>query len=260
MGAITRPEWKQFGPSHLLVLAIIIVVVAMVIVMRNRYRSDPVRRRMLTVLALLILCSEISFYVANIMELSHGRQVATENSAIGLFLPLHLCGAVLYFIWAFALRPNRLCFEVVFCWSFVGGVLAALMPDMRGHNFPDFLAFQMFFSHGMLLVMGVFLVCAYSRDYPLTWKSILRVMGVTLILAVLAFIVNQRFGTNYMFLGGSPAGERTPLDYLSPGLGRIPEMALIALVVFYCEYGVWRLTAGRGLLRAQDKVVVAALD
>jgi uncharacterized membrane protein YwaF len=64
-------------------------------------------------------------------------------------------------------------------------------------------------------------------------------------LAVLAALANATWGTNYMFLGGSPPGQTTPLDYLSTGFWKIPEMAAIFLTLLYGMYGIWKLTAGR---------------
>jgi hypothetical integral membrane protein (TIGR02206 family) len=158
------------------------------------------------ILGFLIFLQEITYYV---WHYAH-HTLSVQNAIL-----LHLCGAILIFIWLFTIKPNKYFFEIIFYWGFVGGPIALGVPNFEGYHFPQYIVFQYYISHILLMVFCIFLLVAY-KEYVITWGSQIRVFIFTICLGAISVIVNKIYGTNYLFLNGNLSdGVKSPLDFMS---------------------------------------------
>ena len=181
-----------FGRSHEIVLALTVVVPLVL--------SALVRATGSSALARLI---RWSFAAAVVSAWAFWYVIATRNGwlDLGNALPMDLCSwaaiaTIVTLIW-----PGQKSYELAYFWALAGTVQGILTPGVP-FDFPEprFIEFSVF--HGGIIASVLFLTLGLKlRPHP---ASIPRVIGWTLLYALMAGIVDWQFGVNYGFLRAKP--------------------------------------------------------
>jgi hypothetical integral membrane protein (TIGR02206 family) len=158
-----------------------------------------------------------------------------------VLLPLHLCDLLLILGVAVLFTRRLALAEVVYYWAAAGTLMAILTPDVR-YGFPHSRFVVFFGFHGLVIAMMAVAV-AGMRLEPRR-GSALRTWLLTNAYAALVALVNQAWGTNYMFLCQKPRGS-TLLDLLGPWPWYVVAGSAVALGLFLLLELPWRLRPSR---------------
>jgi hypothetical integral membrane protein (TIGR02206 family) len=209
-----------FGPDHLAALA---ATAAAGWLLSWLVRRDP-RGKAALWLRLGLAALLLGAAAAHLAYLSTTRPLGVWD-----FVPLHLCD-FLIFMSAFALvTQHRLACELLYFWASTGTLLAMVTPDLA-FGFPHPYFFTFFVLHGGVVVAAAVMTFGAGRE-PRPggpW----RVFAITLAYAAVAAVVNEMFGTNFLYLRGKPP-EPTLLDRLGPWPAYLATAALLALALFW---------------------------
>lgn len=212
-----RPEaFVLWGPEHRAVLALTGFGILAVILARTRlqqWRGKDAGWRRAIATALI---------VNELIEVGLATAQGTAR------VPLQLCDlAVFLTAWAlWSLRP--LVSELAYFWGVAGSLQAMLTPDVRA-AFPSYEWVKFFLTHcGVVLCVAYLAVTGRVCSTP---QTIWRVFGLTNVYAVLAGLINWRFGTNYGYLAHKPM-QPSLLDYFGPWPYYILVMEGAALLSF----------------------------
>lgn len=149
-------------------------------------------------------------------------------------LPLNLCN-LLVFLSVFALLTrNQLAYEFVYLLGIPAASQVLLTPALGPFGFPHILFFQIFISHGGVVLAALLLTCVEGLR-PSSWRSVRRVAAITLLYATGIFFLNPLLGGNYLFLAYKPPAA-TLLDWLGPWPWYILSMVGIGLALLVLMY------------------------
>jgi len=208
-----------FGPDHLTALA---ATTAVAWLLSRLVGRDPGGKRALFIrlgLAALLLGATAAYLA---------YESTMRPLGVWDFVPLHLCD-FLIFMAAFALATQHpLACELLYFWASTGTLLAMVTPDLA-FAFPHPYFFAFFVLHGGVVIAAAVMTFGAGRG-PRPggpWRA----FAITLAYAAVAALVNELFGTNFLYLSGKPA-EPTLLDRLGPWPVYLATAALLALALF----------------------------
>lgn len=223
--AYEGPPFTLFSPAHLLPLAAIVLICALLGLLTPRLGAAG-REGLRWGLALFACANWIAW---DLWQLANGIWSVTYS------LPLHLCTfSVPLSALMLATRSYRL-YEVLYFWGFAGGTQALITPDLTagGFNFPHFVYWIFWTSHGVVLWAVVFAAAGWG--YRPTWGSIGRVMIFTACFALAVGLVNWLTGGNYLFIARKPEFPSL-IDYLGPWPWYIAPLVALAVLAFLLVY------------------------
>jgi hypothetical integral membrane protein (TIGR02206 family) len=212
----------QLGAAHLAALGIIFLLA----LAGWRIQMDAGQRRWLRgTLAGVLLLNELGWHAWHI---HYGLWTVDE------MLPLELCNLmVLASAWTLLSR-NQLGFEFIYLLGIPAASQVLVTPALGPYGFPHILFFQIFISHGGVVLAALYLVLGEGMR-PLSWRSVRRVAAWTMLYALAIFWLNQVLGSNYLFLAHKPPAA-TLLDYLGPWPWYILPMVGIGLLLVTALY------------------------
>lgn len=233
----TGAPFIQWGEAHLGVLGVITLLVLASRWLRLEARQQ---RGLRVMLAGLLLLNELGWHA---WHLYHGLWTLES------MLPLELCNLmVLASAWTLLTR-SQVGFEFIYLLGIPAASQVLITPALGPYGFPHLLFFQIFISHGGVVLAALYL--ALQEDMrPRGWRSIRRVAGWTMLYALAIFRLNQFLGSNYLFLAHKPPAV-TLLDYLGPWPWYILSMVAIGLLLATALYLPFHLAD-----RHKHKVVV----
>ena len=134
-------------------------------------------------------------------------------------------------------QPNYRIFNVMVYWIFLGTFVALLTPHLI-NGFPNFTFFKYWIVHGGLVIYFLYLSIALGfKPGP---KSVLRSFGFLQLYFLFTICMNLVLGSNYVYLMGKPP-TASPMDWFGPWPWYILVLEVIALVLFYLIYLVFKL-------------------
>ena len=212
----------QLGAAHLgaLLLVFVLALAGWRLPLQDRQRSW-----LRGTLAGLLLLNELGWHAWHIY---YGLWTV-EN-----MLPLELCNLmVLASVWTLLSR-SRVGFEFLYLLGIPAASQVLITPALGPYGFPHILFFQIFISHGGVVLAALYLALGEGMR-PRSWRSVRRVAGWTLLYASGIFWLNQVLGSNYLFLAYKPPAA-TLLDYLGPWPWYILSMVAIGLLLAAALY------------------------
>jgi hypothetical integral membrane protein (TIGR02206 family) len=213
-----------FGVPHQTALALAFIVpVALAVATRGR----PSAQRLVRFgFAGVLIASWIAWYLIS----GYRGWLTLDN-----LLPFNLCDWAMFVLVFALLRPGQRSYELAYFWA-LGGTLQGLVTPGVPYDFPDpqFLAFCVL--HAGIIAGVLYMTLALGmRPVP---ASLPRVIGWTLVYAIVAGLVDWGLGTDYAFLRAKPANASL-YDYLSPWPVYIPEVigiGLVSALVYYAPF------------------------
>jgi hypothetical integral membrane protein (TIGR02206 family) len=158
-------------------------------------------------------------------------------------LPLQLCEIGGLVTAAALWLRRRLLVELAYFWGLSGALVAVLTPDLK-QGWPSFLFLQYYSGHGAAIAAACFLVFGLGIQ-PGRWAP-LRVLALTVLLALAVGAVDAATGGNYMYLRAKPSSGPTPLDLFGPWPWYLlPATAVAVLAVALLQLPFWLSPAGQ---------------
>ncbi|QKY71003.1 TIGR02206 family membrane protein [Lentibacillus sp. CBA3610] len=222
--------FTAFGSSHLIALFIYFAGITIFLlfakkILYNRSVYNTIRWSLFSLLVL----SEVSYQTYTALN-------GIWSLADHIFL--HLCG-IAGITGAIALiNHNKLLIQITFFIGLVPAFLALVTPELP-YDFPHYRYLKFFVHHTAISWTSIFLVV--SNNVTITFKTLLKTYGYVLIYAaIIGFFVNPLLGSNYLYLSHTPTAN-TPLDLLGSGIWYYVNLCILAFVVFFVQYKLYRL-------------------
>ncbi|HNT26445.1 MAG TPA: TIGR02206 family membrane protein [Anaerolineales bacterium] len=213
----TGAPFEQLGAAHL--GALLVTFLLIVAGWRGRF-SVGQRRRLRVGLAMVILVNEIFW---------HAWHAAYGLWSVRTLLPLNLCNLMVLCSVYTLLSKKQLAYEFTYLLGIPAAVQVLITPALGQYGFPHILFFQIFISHGGIIVAALYLTLGESMR-PRSWGAVGRVAGLSILYALFIFGLNQVLGSNYLFLAYKPPAA-TLLDYLGPWPWYFLSMVAIGLAL-----------------------------
>lgn len=211
-----------FGPSHLVVLAVIAGTAAWLAVWGRR-GSETTRRNIAIGLAAALVLNKVAvFWTIFSIEHQNWRDA----------LPMHMCdwsglAAIVALLWR-----GQVPYEMAYFWGLAGTLQALITPDLK-YDFPDIRFLTFFISHGGTLVAVAFLTFAVKmRPWP---KSLPRIVLWSNVYLVVAGTTDWLLHENYGYLSHKPSSASL-LDKMGPWPWYILSLEAVAVVSFLIYY------------------------
>jgi hypothetical integral membrane protein (TIGR02206 family) len=217
-----RSPFQLFSTLHLSVIACCLLALLLLVFYLKKGTSPIYRRRDIMIFTVVFLLIEAALV---------GSKIAAGEWSLQYNLPLHLCDISAITILVALYTRSKTAFELGWYWGFVGGLMAILMPNLQfidGYFIP-------FFVWHLFLIAGPIYQLLTDR-LTLTYKSIYRALGTTVLLGCGMFVVNRWLGSNYMFVNE----KITSFDAIGlPDFpSYLPYLVLIAGVMYHLVWGV----------------------
>ena len=221
------PAFEYFGKIHLFALGVFVFINLFWLGFRNA--SNGIKATVRWLLALILLVNEIAWHYWNFI---YGKWT------IQTMLPLHLCSLLVWTGIFMLLTKNYRVYEFMYFMGIAGAIQALATPGIGIYNFPHFVFFQYFLSHGLIITSAIYMTVV-EKLRP-TWKSLLRVALWMNVYVVIIFFVNVFLGSNYLLINEKPP---TPslLDLLPEWPVYILYMELIgigSMLLLYLPFAV----------------------
>ena len=227
--------FSAYGPLHFAWIGAFIISAVLLSLIYRRL-DDGKRNLMLKIMALLIFADELGKYFLVL----YGHHSMLD------YLPLHLCSiniyVILYHAWfAKSDRVKEIIGNFLYALCMPAALAAILCPTWTRLPITSFMHIHSFTVHIMLFIYPLLLLAGGLRPrFSVFRKAILPLCGV----AVLVFVFNKIFDTEYMFLNG--AGTGNPLSFFEGLWGNPGYLASIPLLfgaVWSIMFGIpalWR--------------------
>lgn len=216
------PAFELFGELHLAALAALFLLNMTLMGFRNA--SDGVKASLRWLLAIILVVNEAAWHYWHYMY---------GTWTIQTMLPLHLCSLLVWTGAFMLMTKNYRVYEFMYFMGIGGAIQALATPGIGIYNFPHFVFFQYFLSHGLIITSAIFMTVV-EKIRP-TWKSLLRVALWMNIYVVIIYFVNLIIGSNYLMINEKPA---TPslLDLLPDWPVYILYMEVIGILTMLVLY------------------------
>ena len=149
------------------------------------------------------------------------------------YLPLHLCSINIFLILWHAIRPNRHLGSFLYTVCIPGALAALLFPAWDALPITSAMHIHSFTAHILLALYPIVLTAA--GEIRPTLRQLPSCLGMLAVLAALVYGINQRLGTNFMFLMYAEVGNPLAWFYTHWGshLWGFPVFAAGVIAVMY---------------------------
>ena len=209
--------FSLFGFQHILTMILGTVGVFIALLFSNA--NHKIVPKIIAFLTLLLKIGELLY-----------RHAVIKEPIIEL-LPLHLCNLTLIFAILVLLFRIDFLFQIVYFWG-IGAVFAIVTPDVV-RAFPDFATISFFITHFFILYAPFCCISAFNIRPTLMgfWGSFITLN----VLAVIIFFVNNKLGTNYLFINRMPEFS-SPLNAFGEWPYYLIVLEVLFLVITYILY------------------------
>ena len=219
---LSTEPFVLFGTSHVYALLSIALTILIMTILsnRNQFIKDNYKKTM--------------FYVIVIQELIFKYWGGINNHIdFEVIFSLHLCSLAIFLIVYLYYNFKQSIFELLYFWGLGGATQALITPDIFVYGFPHFRFFQVFLSHGLIVAFVFYYLLVENKT--IRKGSLKRAFITTHKVALVVFIFNFIFGSNYMFLNHKPT-TASILDQFGAWPQYIIGLEILLLIVFTLVY------------------------
>ncbi len=208
---------EKVAPILLLILLIFLIYKFQDLI--KNYKHE---KRIRLTIATMMMIGELAYMIWNFTHSLQGdvRFITT--------LPFHLCS---YAIWGLAFvlyTRNKTVYNYVFVFGVVS-VLALIFPNVN-HGFNSFRYYQLFYSHGLLMLALVYMYKIHGF-YP-NKLDLIKSFILLQIIIVYSIIGNIILNTDFLFIG--PGNK--PIDFAWDWPWHMIEYEIVMGIVYYLVY------------------------
>jgi hypothetical integral membrane protein (TIGR02206 family) len=183
--------FEYFGTTHLVALGTLILLNLFLLFFKNA--NDGTKATIRWLLALILVGNEVAWHYWNYI---YGKWT------IQTMLPLHLCSLLVWTGAWMLMTKNYRVYEFMYFMGIAGAIQALATPGIGNYNFPHFVYFQYFLSHGLIITSAIYMTVV--EGFRPTWKSMLRVALWMNVYVLIVFFINSYIGSNYLMINYKP--------------------------------------------------------
>ncbi|HSL30402.1 MAG TPA: TIGR02206 family membrane protein [Anaerolineales bacterium] len=216
------PAFEYLGTTHFAALGTLIFLNLLLMALKNA--SSTAQDRIRWLLAVVLLGNEIVWHYWN---------YSVDKWTVQTMLPLHLCSLLVWTGALMLMTKSYPIYEFMYFMGIGGAIQALATPGIGSYNYPHFLFFQYFLSHGLIITSAIFMTVV--KGFRPTWKSMVRVFLWMNLYAGVVYFINVVLGSNYLMINYKP---ETPslLDLLPEWPVYILYMEAIGIVTMLLLY------------------------
>jgi hypothetical integral membrane protein (TIGR02206 family) len=216
------PAFAQLGTAH---IGALLVIVGLAMAGWKLPLTKDQRRVLRWTLAGLLVINEFGW---------HTWHIVYGIWTVQALLPLNLCNLMVFASAWTLVSKNQAGYEFTYLLGIPAASQVLITPALGPYGFPHVLFFQIFISHGGVVLAALYLTLGEGMR-PRSWQSVWRVAGWTMLYALAVFCLNLVLGSNYLFLAYKPPAA-TLLDFLGPWPWYILGMVVIGLALVTVLY------------------------
>lgn len=207
-------------------IPIIILTTLIFILIKNRnriikYKYEPLIRYSI---GILMLMGELAFITWNFVHSLDGEVRFIET------VPLQLCSYAIFGMMYAIVFLDKKVYNYVFIFAVVS-FLAYLFPNLN-HGFNSFRYYQLYFSHGLLMI-ALFYLSKVHGFYPNKKEFIHSFIFLQLIIFY-SILLNIILQTDYLFIG--PGNK--PIDFAWNWPWHMIQYELFFIIMYYIFYRI----------------------
>ncbi len=217
-----------FSPSHLSALGTINLLLLLLVISRNRLTPQQKQAIRYSAAALLVF-NEIMWHIWNFV---------TGQWTLQKMLPLHLCSVLVWLSAYMLVKKSYRIYEFAYLLGIPGALQALLTPDLGIYDFPHFRYYQVFVSHGLIVLSAIYVTLV--ENYRPHLNSLKSVFIFSNLFMVAVTALNLIIGSNYLFTAHKPE-TASLLDVLPPWpwyLIIIELLGLVFMALFYLPFAI----------------------
>lgn len=220
--------FQLFSISHLIALGIILLAIASIVLFRKKL--TPSQKQSLRYgAATVLIANEVAWHLWNLF---------TGQWTLQTMLPFHLCSVLVWLSAYMLVKRSFRIYEFAYLLGIPGALQALLTPDLGLYDFPHFRYFQVFISHGLIVLAALYMTLVEGfRPVP---KSLLRVLIFSNLYMLVITGLNLLIGSNYLFTAHKPE-TASLLDILPPWPWYLLIIELLGIVfvgLFYLPFAI----------------------
>jgi hypothetical integral membrane protein (TIGR02206 family) len=216
--------FQLFGVGHMVAIGLLLVAVVSLPLIRQHWDGRG-KRIFRYALIVWMLGWEIAWQVWSFYDGSWSIQT---------HLPLHVCALFSWLSMYMLATKNYHLYELAYFAGIGGAMQAIFTPDTGGFGFPHFRAYQIFASHGGIILAAMYMTIV--EGYRPTLKSFKQIIVWANIYMLAVFFVNMALDSNYMFISYKPTDFYSLLDVLAPWPWYILELEVMGIAIFILLY------------------------
>lgn len=152
------------------------------------------------------------------------------------YLPLHLCSVNIFLIAYHAFRPGGLSGNFLYTVCIPGALAALLFPSWSALPVWNFMHIHSFTVHMLLALYPIVLTAA--GDIRPDVKYVPKCIGILLVMALIAWIINPLLDANFFFM--AQAGEGNPLFWFEQSWGNhLYGFPVLVTAIVLVMHGPW---------------------
>ena len=231
------PPAGLFSAGHVFMLVTcLIILISLILIFLKRPSSNPYR--LVRVIGVLVFVLEI---VKTVWGLSAGRYSDWYE-----YLPIWFCSLFIPFCLLAGFtkgKLQKLALSFLYYGGLIGGSTYLVFPTTSIGRYPfwHFITFHSMFYHTIMIFVALYIVKNHLIKPGL--KDMWGYVWTIIAACVLAYVVNENLGTNYMFLA-KPASNNVLLQFALAVAGPLYPVAVTlfqAFVSFFLALGLYQL-------------------
>ena len=208
--------------ERLIPVLLIVLIIVLIYRYQDFFKNFKQEKNIRITLAILMVIGEFAYYGWNIYHHIQGnvRYITTA--------PLHLCSYAIWGLIIVLLTKKKWVFTTVYMFAVVS-VLALVFPNLN-HGFNSFRYYQLYYSHG-LLIITLFYLYKIHDFYP-NKKEFINSFLVLQVIIVYSLILNVILDTDFLFIG--PGNK--PIDFAWDWPLHMIQYEVVMFVLYYIFY------------------------
>ena len=219
--------FSLFGPYHLGWL--VLITMAVILVSKHFEKLDTQSQKSFQ--------QKVAWFIVLLEVLKFSHLIIKDEFALR-YLPLELCSFAIFAIFCHAYTNSVWIGEILYNLFLPGAIAALLFCNWTHRPIYQFLSLFSFTFHFLLVLYSVMVL--YAGIVKPHRKRIISSVVFLTVVAPVVYMVNQKWGTNFMFLNTpSPGSPLVPLENLLGNPGYIFGLACVIVLLWVVMYLPW---------------------
>lgn len=214
---------RMYTAGHLILFVSTFIAIILFLMHTRKCNKEQVYK--------IIKTATITLWILEIIKIAFNLLIGNGNNP-NHYLPLYYCSMIL-FAGLFSICPNKILRRIgdifIATGAIIGGVFFLCCPNTSIAMYPMFhyISIQSFIFHGTMVYLG--LLVNITNYIEWRFKDIRFYAALLIVMLACSYFVNNRLGTNFMFISQNFPG--TPVDIIYKSTGKYFTIVMSAIQI-----------------------------
>lgn len=244
-----------FSAEHFFLLALTLLGIGIAVKHTDTTKKNVIKNN----IQIITICA----WILEIIKIIFNFAVGNGNN-INTYIPLYYCSILLYagiFSSIGKGKVKRIGDVFLATGGIIGGIIFLILPTTSITTYPmlHYLSLQSFAYHGAMLYIGI--IINKSKYIEIENKDIIYYSGLLFVMCLSAYIVNNIFDSNLMFISKDFPGSPVTIIYKLTGK-LFPLVVLLAQMIlpFYTVIGIKNVIKKITVKKEQKNVQIDSIN